>query len=66
MVAGHTLMHILGGFFTTLLKIDVILGFLAAIPIFAISILELGISFLQAYVFLVLVCIYLKESLNSH
>ena len=34
--------------------------------ILAVSVLELAIAILQAYVFTVLVCIYLNDALNLH
>lgn len=66
MLAGHTLLHILASFGMSLLKIDALLALLMAAPIVAICVLEFGIAFLQAYVFVVLVCIYLKESFYGH
>lgn len=66
MLAGHTLLHILASFGMSLLKIDALLALLMAGPIVAICVLEFGIAFLQAYVFVVLVCIYLKESFYGH
>lgn len=66
MLAGHILLHILAGFGLSMLKVDVFVALLMAAPIIAICVLELGIAFLQAYVFVVLVCIYLKESLYGH
>jgi len=70
MVAGHSLLHILTGAFVnivnTLKKIDTLLLLLTLIPffvIFAVFFLELGIAFLQAYVFVMLSCIYLKDTL---
>lgn len=62
MLAGHTLLHIIAGFAVSLFKIDSILGLLMLLPIIAVCVLEFGIAFLQAYVFVVLVSIYLKES----
>lgn len=62
MLAGHTLLHIIAGFAVSLFKIDAILGFLMILPIIAVCVLEFGIAFLQAYVFVVLLAIYLKES----
>lgn len=61
MLAGHTLLHILSGFILTALKVDILLGLFLFLPVIAVSMLEFGIAFLQAYVFLVLVCIYLNE-----
>lgn len=66
MLAGHTLLHILAGFGMSLLKIDSILAIIMGIPIIAICVLEFGIAFLQAYVFVVLLCIYLKEAHYGH
>lgn len=66
MLAGHTLLHILAGFGVSLLKVDFFIGIFMFLPIIAICALELGIAFLQAYVFVVLVCIYLKESFYGH
>jgi F-type H+-transporting ATPase subunit a len=66
MLAGHTLLHILASFGISLLKVDFLIALLMAGPIIAICVLEFGIAFLQAYVFVVLVCIYLKESFYGH
>ena len=66
MLAGHTLLHILASFAMSMLKVDFLVSLLMAAPIVAICVLEFGIAFLQAYVFIVLVCIYLKESYYGH
>lgn len=66
MLAGHTLLYILSGFGMSLLKVDVILGLFMFLPIIAICVLEFGIACLQAYVFVILVCIYLKEANYGH
>ena len=51
-----------------LLKRHLILSILFLIPLFLILTLEFGVALLQAYVFTVLVCIYLSdtEKLPSH
>lgn len=66
MLAGHILLHILAGAFLFLLGISVILAIPAFVIVSAIAVLELGISFLQAYIFTILLAIYLKDSLVSH
>jgi F-type H+-transporting ATPase subunit a len=66
MLAGHTLLHILAGFGISLLKVNTFLMILMGLPIIAICVLEFGIAFLQAYVFVVLLCIYLKEANYGH
>ena len=67
-LAGHTLVHIIVSFILNLTKTDIILSILFLIPLFLILTLEFGVALLQAYVFTVLVCIYLSdtEKLPSH
>jgi ATP synthase subunit 6 len=66
MLAGHILLHILAGAFLYLLAKLIILAIPAFAIVSAISVLELGIGFLQAYIFTILLSIYLKDSLHSH
>jgi F-type H+-transporting ATPase subunit a len=61
-LAGHTLVHIIVSFILKVVKIDLLLSVLFLIPLFLILILEFGVAFLQAYVFSVLVCIYLSDT----
>jgi F-type H+-transporting ATPase subunit a len=62
MLAGHTMLAVFAGF-------TVALGFLGFLPIsfnvflFAI---EVVINFLQAYVFAILTCLYLSDSIHLH
>lgn len=67
-LAGHTLVHIIISFILNVTKIDLILSIIVLIPLFLILILEFGVAVLQAYVFTVLVCIYLSdtEKLGAH
>jgi ATP synthase subunit 6 len=65
MMAGHTLIHIITGFIIVLLSplptiTDLVLIFL----LFAIFTLELGVAFLQAFIFTILLAIYLNEAIN--
>lgn len=62
LVAGHTLVHVLINFILNILKIDYILSLFIIIPLMIILVLELGIAFLQAYIFTVLICIYLADT----
>jgi len=64
MLAGHTLLHIVAGFGVNLLKINFFFGLLPIILLLAITTLEFGIAFLQAYVFVILLSIYLKDSIK--
>jgi len=68
MMAGHTLLHILSSFITAFIKGGYLLtSIFPFILVVAVIILELGIAFLQAYVFLILLCIYLNDSFHpSH
>lgn len=69
MMSGHALLKILAGFSWTMSTKG---GFLLAASIvplaivFALTGLELAIAFLQAYVFSVLVCIYLNDAIHLH
>jgi ATP synthase subunit 6 len=69
MMAGHTLLKLLASFAWTMLTIGGIFYILDAIPIIIIILvtgLEFGIAFLQAYVFTVLTCIYINETIHLH
>jgi F-type H+-transporting ATPase subunit a len=68
-VAGHTLMKILGGFIAPLFTSGIILAIVALVP-FVIFLgiigLEIAVSFIQAYVFCVLTASYLKDAIDLH
>jgi ATP synthase subunit 6 len=64
-LAGHTLVHIIVTFILNVMKVEFILSILVLIPLFLILILEFGVAFLQAYVFTVLISIYLADSLKT-
>jgi F-type H+-transporting ATPase subunit a len=70
MMAGHTLLHILVSFVLAFINQKSILSIFAILPyalVFFIGILEFGIAFLQAYVFVILLSIYLNDALHpSH
>lgn len=63
-MAGHILLHILTGFILQLSKINLILGIFPFLIVWIIIFLEFGITFLQAYVFIVLLTIYFEENLG--
>lgn len=69
MVAGHTLLKILSTFLYQLFTTSIIVFFVTLIP-FAIFValigLELAVSLIQAYVFCVLTCSYIKDSIELH
>jgi F-type H+-transporting ATPase subunit a len=70
MLSGHALMFILSGFISKTYKVFNFafeLRFLIIFVVMAVSVLEMGICFLQAYVFTILTIIYLNDSFNvSH
>jgi len=68
-MAGHTLVKIISGIAVALVSAGGLASLAATLPIalvIAISGLELVVCALQAYVFSILVCIYLNDSLNLH
>lgn len=69
MMAGHTLLQILSGFVLAIGGVAGILSVFAVVPfflVFAVTGLEIAIAFIQAYVFTILLFIYLNDSLNLH
>nr|ANY30729.1 ATPase subunit 6 [Enhalus acoroides] len=70
MMAGHSLVKILSGFAWTMLYMNHLLYFIGDLgPLFIVLALtgpELGVAILQAYVFTILICIYLNDATNLH
>ena len=69
MVAGHTLMKILATFLYQMFSGSIIIAVLTLIPFtlfLAIMGLELAVSFIQDYVFVILVCSYIKDAIELH
>ena len=63
------LLNILSGFTYNIMTSGIIFFFLAFLPlafIIAFSGLELAIAFIQAQVFVVLTCSYIKDALELH
>jgi len=66
-MAGHTLMHILASFVTAFINASYLsFSVFPFIIVLAVVLLEIGIALLQACVFLILLSIYLNDSLNLH
>ena len=68
-LSGHMLLNILSGFTYNILTSGFAFFFLGLFPlafIIAFSGLELGIAFIQAQVFVVLSCSYIKDALELH
>jgi F-type H+-transporting ATPase subunit a len=66
MLAGHVLLHIIAGAVIVALTKNILIAFVPWLFIIVFLILEIGIAFLQAYVFSILLCIYLHDSIYGH
>ena len=69
MMAGHTLLKVIAGFAWTMMLAGGGLLIAHTIPLFILIILmflELGVAIIQAYVFTILICIYLNDAINLH
>jgi len=67
--AGHLLFAILSGFAFTMLTAGGVITVLSIFPIAVvvfITILEIGVALIQAYVFSILAAIYIGESIHLH
>lgn len=69
MMAGHTLLKVIAGFSWSLATssgILFIVHFLPLIVLIPLFGLELGVALIQSYVFTLLTCIYINDSVNLH
>lgn len=69
LMAGHTLLKVIVGFAWSMLILENLVSFFHVVPLIvlvALMGLELGVALIQAYVFVVLTCIYLNDSINLH
>lgn len=68
-LSGHMLLNILSGFCYNIMSSGIVFLIVGLVPlafIIAFSGLELGIAFIQAQVFVVLTCSYIKDALDLH
>lgn len=63
MMAGHTMLKVFAGFSVAM---GVVLGVLPLVLNVALIGLEVMIAFIQAYVFTILTCVYLKDAIELH
>lgn len=70
LMAGHTLLKVIVGFSWTMIMLNnFILSVFHILPLIVLLLLfglELGVALIQAYVFTILSCIYLNESIHLH
>jgi ATP synthase subunit 6 len=63
-MAGHILVHILADSIAKLSIMNMDLVFILLCLLLSLFVLEFGIACLQAYVFTLLICIYLNDAVN--
>jgi F-type H+-transporting ATPase subunit a len=70
MIAGHMILKVFAGFCVGLLGLGGVVGVVASVFPMLFNVLMIGfeffIAFIQAYVFTILTCIYLKDSVELH
>ena len=69
LVGGHILLKTIAGFLIKLFSISYLIGLLTLIPFLlflALIGLELAVAIIQAFVFTILMCSYLKDSIQLH
>ena len=67
MMAGHTLLKVIGGFVFVLGANSFIVGGVLPLAfLVALTGLEIVIAFLQAYVFAILTCLYINDAIHLH
>ena len=69
MMAGHTLLKVILGFVWTIAAAGETFYLINLIPLIILmilSVLELGVAIIQAYIFSILTCIYLKDAFEGH
>jgi F-type H+-transporting ATPase subunit a len=70
MIAGHMILKVFAGFCVGLLSLGGVIGILASMAPMLFNVVMIGfeffIAFIQAYVFTILTCIYLKDSVELH
>jgi F-type H+-transporting ATPase subunit a len=69
MMMGHTMLKLIAGFSAALIALGFGMGVVGILPFLvniALTGLELLIAFIQAYVFAILTCIYLKDAIELH
>lgn len=69
MMAGHTLLKVIAGFAWSMVHLNTIMFFIHFIPMFLLILLvglEIGVAIIQAYVFTILICMYINDVLNLH
>nr|BAC23261.1 ATPase subunit 6 [Bregmaceros nectabanus] len=61
LTAGHLLIHLIGAAFFTLISMPLVASF-TGILLFLLTLLEIAVAMIQAYVFVLLLSLYLQEN----
>nr|YP_010948212.1 ATP synthase F0 subunit 6 [Zenopsis conchifer]WMI35279.1 ATP synthase F0 subunit 6 [Zenopsis conchifer] len=62
LTAGHLLIELISSAATTLLPLMPVVAFLTAVILFLLTLLEIAVAMIQAYVFVLLLSLYLQEN----
>lgn len=63
MLAGHVLLKVLAGF---IISLGLVFGIIPFAAVFAVTLLEIMVAVIQAYVFALLSCLYLNDAIHLH
>jgi len=63
MLAGHVLLKVLAGF---IISLGAVFGLVPFLAVFGVTLLEIMVAVIQAYVFALLTCIYLNDAIHLH
>jgi len=69
LMAGHTLLKVILGFAWSMLLLENIMLLFHVVPLIILVVLmalELAVALIQAYIFTILVCIFLNDGVNLH
>ena len=69
MMAGHTLLKVILGFAWTILvmsEIYFVVNLFPIVVLILLTVLEMGVAVIQAYIFSVLTCLYLRDAFKGH
>jgi len=69
LMAGHALLKVIVGFSWSMLLLENFISLIHLVPLIILVVLmflELAVACIQAYVFTVLICIFLNDSINLH
>lgn len=69
LMAGHTLLKVIVGFAWSMLLLEDLVAIIHLVPLLLLVVLmglELCVALIQAYVFTILTCIYLNDSIHLH